>query len=63
MPKKIILWGLLVSLIGLFGWVVFVILSVLTLGKFRDAANIFGYIGLFSLPASVLIWLIRKIFK
>ena len=61
--KKIIFWGAALLAIGILGWLLFVVLSVLTLGKFRDAANIFGYIGLLSLPASVVVWLIRRIFK
>ena len=63
MSRKIIVWGVAASLIGLAGWFLFVILSILTLGKFRDAANFFGYVGLLGFPVSVFIWAIKKIFK
>ena len=63
MPKKIIIWGAAVSVAGILGWFLFVILSVLTFGKFRDAANFFGYVGLLGFPVSVVIWMMGKLFK
>ena len=58
---KPVLWGILAAVIGLVGWVVFVVLSVITGGAFRIMANLFGWIGLLSIPASFLFkFLLRK---
>lgn len=62
MVKKIIIWGGILSLIGLAGWVVAVILTVFTGGKFNIVANIFGYIGFLSFPISLALGLLAKIF-
>ncbi|TSC73754.1 MAG: hypothetical protein G01um101444_470, partial [Parcubacteria group bacterium Gr01-1014_44] len=65
MRNKIIvrplLWGLIVSIIGLAGWFLFVILSVITGGAFRVLANIFGRIMLFGLPAGIIWEIVRRI--
>ena len=58
---KPVLWGTLAAVIGLVGWVVFVVLSVITGGAFRFMANLFGWVGLLSIPASLLFkFLLRK---
>ncbi len=54
------LWGVAFSLVGLVGWVIFVVLSVITGGAFRFMANLFGWIGLLSIPVSLVIKLIYK---
>lgn len=58
-----IFWGLIIFLIGLAGWFVSVIFSVVTLGKFRLLANLFGYIMVASLPVALMGELIRRIIK
>lgn len=62
MKNKWLAIGVLVFMISVFGWLVSVILSVLTLGtEFRLIANIFGYTAAISIPASLaLAFLDRK---
>ena len=55
MRIKWLIWGLILFIISGFGWFIFVILSVITLGKFRIAANIFGIISALSLPISIVL--------
>jgi len=57
---KPVLWGILAAVIGLVGWVVFIVLSVLTGGAFRFMANLFGWVGLLSIPASLVLKLILR---
>lgn len=47
-------------LISGLGWFVSVVFGVVTLGKFRLAANVFGYIAVFSLPITMLIAIVHK---
>lgn len=54
-----IFWGLIVFLIGLAGWFVSVIFAVITLGKFKLLANLFGYLMVASLPLALAGELIR----
>jgi hypothetical protein len=54
-----IYWGIIFFVIGLAGWFVSVIFAVVTLGKFRLMANIFGYMFALSLPLALLGELIR----
>mgnify|MGYP001562474105 CR=1 FL=1 len=49
-----IYWGIIFFIIGALGWVTSVVFAVVTLGKFKLLANIFGYIFLTSLPAALL---------
>ena len=63
MSKKPILIGLGISLIGLCGWFLLIILNVLTLGHFRSADNFFGMLMLWGLPAGVIVAIIRRLRK
>jgi len=55
MIKRPIVWGLLISLIGLLGWWASVILSIVTLGKIQKLANFFGILMITGLPVAV-VW-------
>jgi len=56
--------GAILFVVGLIGWFVSVILTVITLGAFKGVANIFGLIFLWSLPVAALtefiFWIIKK---
>ena len=56
-----IFWGLLVCVIGLIGWVISVVLTVVTLGSMRMLANIFGVLFIASVPVAAVFELIRWI--
>ena len=58
-----IVWGIIVCVMSGFAWLVFVIFSVLTLGKFRIPANIAGVIAAASLPIAGILEFIRWIKK
>ncbi len=49
-----IYWGIIFFVLGALGWVTFIVFAVVTLGKFKLLANIFGVIFLASLPAALL---------
>ncbi len=59
-----IYWGIIFFIVGLAGWFVSVIFAVITLGKFKLLANIFGAIFVASLPTALLWefinWIIKK---
>ncbi|OGN04649.1 MAG: hypothetical protein A3B99_04030 [Candidatus Yanofskybacteria bacterium RIFCSPHIGHO2_02_FULL_44_12b] len=55
-----ILWGIIVLVLSAIGWVISVVLNVVTLGSLRWVSNMFGIIALFSIPASVIWEIIRK---
>jgi len=58
--KKVFLWGMGSFFACAFLWVVAVIFSVLTAGKWSAAANIFGYASLAIIPLTLLAVLIKK---
>ena len=55
MVHRPIFWGTICLLIGISGWFVSVILSVLTLGHFNVWANFFASIAYLGFPISI-IW-------
>ena len=55
MGNKWLMWGLIIFLVSGLGWFVSVILSVVTLGKLRMAANIFGMISAASIPLAIVL--------
>ncbi len=63
MMKRPIFWGLIGFVVGLAGWLVAVILSVLTLGEFRLFAVVFGYLFIVSIPLGLLGEAIRWLFR
>lgn len=63
MKHKPIIWGLIFMVVGAVGWVFSVVLAVVTLGKLRMLANIFGYIAFFSLPIAIVWELLNKLKK
>lgn len=60
MKIKWLISGSIVFIVSGLGWFVFVILSVITLGKFRVPANIFGIIFALSLPISIVLAIFEK---
>ncbi len=56
--------GIIFFIIGAVGWVTSVVFVVVTLGKFKMLANIFGAIFVASLPLAlageIVRWLIKK---
>lgn len=56
-----IFWGIIIFLISGLGWFVFVILSVITLGKLSWIANSFGVVAGISLPSAIICEIIRLI--
>jgi len=60
MGLKWLIWGFVIMLISGAGWFVSVILSVVSLGQFRIAANIFGYIAAASLPISIVLAIVDR---
>lgn len=60
MKNRPILLGIIVFAVSLSGWVVSVVLNVLTWGAFRWASNVFGIMALISLPTAVIVKLIMK---
>ena len=54
-----IFWGIILFLIGLAGWFISVIFSVVTLGGFRSVGNFFGLLMLASLPVAIVLELVR----
>ena len=58
-----IVWGIAIGIVGGLAWLVFVIFSVLTLGKFRMPANIAGIVAAASLPVAAVLELILWIKK
>ncbi|MSU56296.1 MAG: hypothetical protein EXS51_03250 [Candidatus Taylorbacteria bacterium] len=61
---KIFLWGLLVFVLGILGWVVSVVLAVVTGGQFKEVANLFGRLAFGSLFVTILVavvaWLLKS---
>ncbi len=59
-----ILWGLIFFGFGAVGWVISVVLTVITLGAFKFLTYIFGILFALSLPVAVIwelaIWTKRK---
>ena len=60
---KPILIGILLTSIGLIGWVCSIVFNVLTLGAFREVSYVFGALAIAGLPLGLLYALARKIFK
>ena len=60
MLKRPIFWGAILSMVGLLGWWLFVILTVVSVGKFRDLSNFFGILMLSGLPFGLLIPIQKK---
>jgi hypothetical protein len=60
MKNKWLFWGVIVFVISIFGYVVAVIFSALTFGKFRLMANIFGYIAAWSMPVAVVLAFLNR---
>ena len=48
-----IFWGISIFIIGIIGWVISVVLAVVTLGSMKALANIFGIVVLASIPVGV----------
>lgn len=61
MIKRPIVWGLLISLIGLLGLWTSIILSIVTLGKLQILGNFFGVLMVVGLPVAVVWELARYI--
>lgn len=59
---KLIFKGLILFLIGVAGWFISVIMSVVTLGKFAGLANLFGAVAVVGL-AMTIIFAIINLFK
>ena len=58
-----ILWGIILFLISAVGWVISVVLAVVTLGAFKILTYIFGILFIASLPVAIILELIRWIKK
>ena len=56
-----IFWGIILMLIGAIGWVISVVLAVVTFGATKILANIFGIMFAISLPIALVAELIRWI--
>lgn len=54
MVRRPIIWGLIFFGIGAVGWVLSVVLAVVTLGQLSWLANFFGWFAAGSLPAAVI---------
>ena len=52
MVRRPIIWGLIFFGIGAVGWVFSVVLAVVSLGKLKILANIFGIVFALSLPVT-----------
>lgn len=61
MEHRPIFWGIIIFLISGLGWFVFVILSVLTLGKLSWVANSFGVVAGISLPIAIIGEIVKRI--
>lgn len=61
MIKRPIFLGAILSVVGLLGWWLSVILTVVSVGKFRDLSNFFGILMLSGLPVGIFISLIKRI--
>lgn len=59
MLRQPLFWGVVVFSVACLGWVVAIIVSVLTAGALRDMANICGYVAIGSLPVAGFLELIR----
>ena len=63
MLRKPLFWGFAAFSIAVLGWFISIIVSVLTNGALKDAANIFGYVAIASLPVAgileLVFWVIR----
>ncbi|OGF82980.1 hypothetical protein A2924_04490 [Candidatus Giovannonibacteria bacterium RIFCSPLOWO2_01_FULL_44_16] len=60
MGYKWLILGAVICIISGLGWFVMVILNVVSLGQFRIAANLFGYIAAASLPISVVLAIVDR---
>ena len=56
-----IFWGLIFFGIGAVGWVVSVVLTVVSLGALKPLTYVFGILFLASLPVAAVLELIRKL--
>ena len=61
MAHRPIFWGMIIFLISGLGWFVFVILSVVTLGKLSWIANSFGVVASISLPTAIMWEIVKRI--
>ena len=62
MAHRPIFWGILCLVVGIVGWFIFVIMSVLTLGHFSIQANFFAGIAYVGFPI-FLIWELVSMIK
>jgi hypothetical protein len=61
MVHRPIFWGVLCLIIGIAGWFIFVMFSVVTLGHFSVQANFFAKIAYIGFPIFLIWELILKI--
>lgn len=64
MHRRPIIWGLILFGVGAVGWVISVVLAVITLGKLSWLANMFGWFAVGSFIVGVgwelVLWIRRK---
>ena len=60
---RIILFGIVLTVVGAVGWVISVIFAVLIGGHFKLIANFFGIMMLIGLPSALLIRLVQYLKK
>lgn len=58
-----IVWGIILFLISAVGWVISVVLAVITLGAFKILSYVFGVLFVASLPIALIFQLFRFIKK
>lgn len=66
MAHRPIFWGILCLVIGIAGWFIFVLFSVITLGHFSTQANFFAGVAYVGFPIFLileLVSIIRKHYK
>lgn len=61
MRHKPIIWGLIFFGIGAVGWVISVVLAVITLGSLKFLTYIFGYLFALSLPIGIVLEIILRL--
>ena len=60
---RIIVLGIILTIVGAVGWATSVIFAVLSGGQFKWAANFFGIMMLICLPSALLIRLVQYLKK
>ena len=58
-----VLWGIIIFVLGIAGWVVSIVFNVLTLGRFRALSNFIFVVAFAAIPVAILLELIRWFIK